>query len=151
MSNKSHSLFSKKSIAGAFALLLLALVGFIQFSTGDARVVDNRNQQDTRQKSSDYYDVDEIRYKGKKIILTKHAKCRMGCREIDAYEVGEILDSGRINQRKSSPDAKPCPTYSLEGQSRDGPTVRIVIADCRDVVKIITVIDLDNDYKCHCK
>lgn len=151
MSNKSHSLFSKKSIAGAFALLLLALVGFIQYSTGDAGVADNRNQQDTRQKSSDYYDIDEISYKGKKIILTKHAKCRMGCREIDAYEVGEILDNGRINQRKSSPNGKPCPTYSLEGQSRDGQRVRVVIADCRDIVKIITVIDLDNKYECSCK
>jgi len=100
---------------------------------------------------SDYYDVSEVHYKGKKLILTKHARCRMGCREIDAFEVNEILTHGRINQRKSQPNASPCPKYAIEGESRDGQTVRAVIADCDRNVKLVTVIDLDNNYKCSCK
>ena len=102
-------------------------------------------------KLSGYYDVSDIRYKGKKLKLTKHARCRMGCREIDAFEVGEILSEGRINNRKSEPGASPCPKYAIEGESRDGQTVRAVIADCNREVKLITVIDLDNHYKCSCK
>lgn len=151
MSNKSHSLLSSKTIAGALALILLVLIGFVQFSTGKSDGTTKRNDKTNALRPSSYYNVSDIRYKGKKLVLTKHARCRMGCREIDAYEVGEILEDGKINKRKSSPDAKPCPTYAIEGLSRDRQTVRAVIADCDNVVKVITVIDLDNEYKCYCK
>jgi len=153
MSRKSHSLFSSSSIIGFVALVVVA-VGGLFYVGGDAPT--NNNYSGERKsvmppKMSDYYDVSAIRYKGKKLILTKHARCRMGCREIDAFEVNEILTHGRINQRKSQPGASPCPKYAIEGESRDGQTVRAVIADCDRNVKLVTVIDLDNDYKCSCK
>lgn len=91
-----------------------------------------------------------VRYHGKNVIYTKHAICRMGCRHIDASEVQEILDKGAINDRKSDRNDRPCPTYALEGRTHDGQKVRIVVADCDNTAKLVTVIDLENDFQCHC-
>lgn len=152
MSKKSHSLFSSSSILGFIALVVVAVGSFFYVSTDSApNNYQGERQSVTPPKMSDYYDVSEVRYKGKKLILTKHARCRMGCRQIDGFEVNEILTHGRINNRKSQPNASPCPKYAIEGESRDGQTVRAVIADCDRSVKLVTVIDLDNHYKCSCK
>ncbi len=86
-----------------------------------------------------------------RLIFTKHAKCRMGCRHIDREEIDEILANGKINQRKSNLGDSPCPTFAVEGVTHDNQTVRIVFADCGRETKVITAIDLKNHYKCHCK
>jgi hypothetical protein len=86
-----------------------------------------------------------------KLIYTKHARCRMGCRHIDEAEVEEILAEGRINYRKSEPAGRPDPKYALEGTTRDGQQVRIVFAPAKRGMVVITVIDLDTDWSCNCK
>ncbi len=152
MSRKSHSLFGTSSVLGFIALVVLAVGSFFYVQIDPAPNNYSGEQSNvTPPKISGYYDVSEVRYKGKELILTKHARCRMDCRQIDAFEVNEVLTHGRINQRKSQPDASPCPKYAIEGKSRDGQTVRAVVADCDRNVKLVTVIDLDNDYKCSCK
>lgn len=84
-------------------------------------------------------------------ILTKHAKCRMGCRHIDRGEISFVLDHGRVNLKKSEPHKKPCPIIVKEGKSeRDNQTIRVVAAQCSHALKIVTVIDLDRNYNCHC-
>ncbi|MCT4641873.1 MAG: DUF4258 domain-containing protein [Bacteriovoracaceae bacterium] len=86
------------------------------------------------------------------IVLTKHAKCRMGCRKIDLDEIKEIISLNKINYKKSNKDSKPCPTISYEGFSkRDKQNIRIVTASCKKILKIITVIDLKKKYQCNCK
>jgi len=82
---------------------------------------------------------------------TKHARCRMDCRKIDESEVEFIVRSGKVNLRKSDPKDAPCPTYSLEGYTKDNQEVRIVFADCPSSTKVITAIDLGEDHKCYCK
>jgi hypothetical protein len=86
-----------------------------------------------------------------KLIFTRHARCRMGCRHIDEAEVREILLNGRINERKSEPAARPDPKYALEGKTRDGQEVRIIFAPSDRGMVVITVIDLDTDWPCDCK
>lgn len=84
-------------------------------------------------------------------ILTKHAKCRMGCRKIDNQDIQDILKNGKINHRKSDSNKRPCPIESFEGRaSKDSQHIRVVAAKCSDVTKIVTVIDLGNKYNCHC-
>lgn len=85
------------------------------------------------------------------LIYTKHARCRMDCRYISESEIKDILYNGKVNDRKSKPYDAPCPTYALEGVTDDQQTVRIVFADCDDVTKVITAIDLKNKYNCYCK
>ncbi|AXY73976.1 DUF4258 domain-containing protein [Paraflavitalea soli] len=86
-----------------------------------------------------------------KLIYTKHARCRMGCRHIDESEVKEILEQGVINERKSEPAGRPDPKYALEGRTHDGQQVRIVFAPTSRGMLVITVIDLDTDWTCDCK
>lgn len=86
-----------------------------------------------------------------RIIYTKHAKCRMGCRFFSKKEVLEILKEGKINKRKSKPNDTPCPSYALEGRTSDGQLARMVFANCgHDEIKVITCIDLEADYSCDC-
>lgn len=87
----------------------------------------------------------------KRLIYTKHAECRMDCRFISEQEIKETLEKGRINPIKSDPNDQPCPTYAVENNTADGQTVRIVFADCDDVVKVVTAIDLKESHKCSCK
>ena len=76
-------------------------------------------------------DNDVINRHPDRLIYTKHARCRMGCRHIDEAEVQEILQEGRINYRKSEPAGRPDPKYALEGTTRDGQQVRIVFAPAK--------------------
>jgi Domain of unknown function (DUF4258) len=85
------------------------------------------------------------------VDYTQHAKCRMDCRHISQEEVMDILKNGTINYRKSFAKGKPCPTYALEGNTqKDNQHVRIVFAQCDTKTKVVTCIDLDNDFTCHC-
>jgi hypothetical protein len=84
------------------------------------------------------------------IEYTEHAKCRMQCRRISQAEVEEIMQNGKINYKKSDANARPCPTYALEGTTQDDQYVRIVFGQCDGKTKVITCIDLDTDWQCHC-
>lgn len=84
------------------------------------------------------------------IEYTEHAKCRMQCRKISQAEVEEMMQEGEINYNKSNTNARPCPTYTVEGNTMDGQQVRIVFAQCDFKSKVVTVIDLDTEWACHC-
>jgi Domain of unknown function (DUF4258) len=84
------------------------------------------------------------------IEYTEHAKCRMQCRKISQAEVEEIMRDGKINYAKSDVNDRPCPTYALEGVTKDDQRVRIVFAQCDLKTKVVTSIDLDTDWECHC-
>ncbi|MFM6926405.1 MAG: DUF4258 domain-containing protein [Ferruginibacter sp.] len=84
------------------------------------------------------------------LIFSKHAKCRMACRNIDESEIREILKSGTINYKKIQND-KRGKTYPVEGFTHDRQHVRIVFAPKDDGLVVVTVIDLDTEWKCDCK
>ncbi|CAN5894693.1 hypothetical protein BH11BAC4_BH11BAC4_00980 [soil metagenome] len=83
------------------------------------------------------------------IVYSKHAKCRMDCRHIDESEVKEILQKGEINYSKieESPQGR---SYPLEGVTHDRQHVRIVFAPHEKEIVVVTVIDLDTEWKCNC-
>jgi len=74
----------------------------------------------------------------------------MQCRKISQAEVEEIMKEGKVNYAKSDVNDSPCPTYALEGITKDDQRVRIVFAQCDKKTKVVTSIDLDTDWKCHC-
>jgi Domain of unknown function (DUF4258) len=84
------------------------------------------------------------------IEYTGHARCRMQCRRISQAEVEEIMKDGKINYNKSDRKASPCPVYALEGVTKDDQRVRIVFGQCDYKTKVITCIDLDTEWECHC-
>ncbi len=85
-----------------------------------------------------------------RIIYTKHARCRMGCRHIDESEVMEVIEKGSINYTKIEQDDRG-KTYPLEGWTHDEQHVRIVVAPKNENLVVVTVIDLDKDWYCDCK
>lgn len=82
------------------------------------------------------------------LVLTKHAKCRMDCRHISEQEIKEILHTGKINYNKSDLNDKRGPKYAVEGFSNDRQHIRVVFAPEGSVMKVITCIDLDEEWKC---
>lgn len=86
----------------------------------------------------------------KPLVLTRHGRCRMECREISLDEVRSILREGRLNRAKSEPKDQPCPAWAVEGQTDDGQNVRIVYSGCTGETRVITAIDLDREYACVC-
>ena len=88
-----------------------------------------------------------LRSGNKTIKYSRHAKCRMDCRQIDESEVKEILAIGEINYNKEETTEKGV-TYPLEGTTRDGQHVRIVFAPKENEIVVVTAIDLDKDWPC---
>ncbi len=84
------------------------------------------------------------------IEYTEHAKCRMQCRKISQAEVEQIMKEGKINYAKSNVNERPCPVYALEGITNDNQRVRIVFAQCDFKTKVVTSIDLNTEWECHC-
>ena len=85
-----------------------------------------------------------------RLVLTKHARCRMDCRHITIDEIHEILDEGTINYSKSEPNARPDPRYAMEGLTEEHQHLRIIIAPEKDKLIIITCIELGVEWRCDC-
>lgn len=81
---------------------------------------------------------------------SKHAECRMKCRHISQAEVEDIMRNGTINYNKSDLQNARCPRYAVEGVTNDDQRVRIVYAQCNEKTVVVTVIDLETDFDCHC-
>jgi hypothetical protein len=84
------------------------------------------------------------------LVYSNHAKCRMQCRKISQAEVQEIMRDGKINYNKSDLQNTRCPRYAVEGRTNDDQRVRIVYAQCNEKTTVVTVIDLETDFKCSC-
>jgi hypothetical protein len=84
------------------------------------------------------------------VNYSKHARCRMGCRHIDGDEINEILQNGELNVHKSDMRGQPDPRYAVEGTTRDGQKIRVIVAQGARTSTIVTVIDLDTDWDCDC-
>jgi hypothetical protein len=84
------------------------------------------------------------------LYYTKHALCRMDCREISKEDINEIMQKGIINFSKSDRNDKPCPTYALQGETNDGEKLRVIFAQCNEETKVVTCYNLDEDFECHC-
>jgi len=94
--------------------------------------------------------MEELSYQ--KLELTQHGECRMACRGITLEEIKSLLKSGKVNYDKSEVRAEPCGKYAVEGTTADGQSIRVIIADCDTISKVVTAIDLkmEND-TCDCK
>lgn len=84
------------------------------------------------------------------LILSKHARCRMECRDITEDEIKEILHDGNINYNKSDLNNERGATYAIEGYSHDHQHLRIIFAPKRDELVVVTCIDMDKEWHCDC-
>ena len=101
--------------------------------------------------TTDHSDLPFTRHPGR-LILTKHAKCRMGCRHITEKEIREVLERGSVNDRKSDPNAHPDAKYAVEGHTDEGQNLRIIVAapPGGDALVIVTCMELGVEWQCDC-
>jgi hypothetical protein len=86
----------------------------------------------------------------KPLRYTHHGRCRMACRHITEAEVEALLEDGRIAPDRTRTDGE-CVSYAVEGHTDDGQEVRIVYADCDRETRVVTTIDLGQDWPCECR
>lgn len=138
-----------KKLAPFILLLLLAIILLLlrtcQSSNDNGKNTNNDKPEKREPNRSRGFDR-HISY----IEYTKHARCRMQCRHINEAEVRDIMANGKINYHKSNVQESPCPTYALEGYTQDQQHLRIVFAQCDNVTKVVTCIDLDHEFECEC-
>lgn len=85
------------------------------------------------------------------INYSKHARCRMACRQIDEAEIKDTLRKGTINYKKSDLKGAECKKkYAVELYSKDKQHLRVIFAPCQDEVTVVTCIDLDKEWQCDC-
>lgn len=100
---------------------------------------------------SDKHSLPEFDKSITQIELTKHAACRMDCRQINEREIKEIIQNGKLNKNKSGYDKEHDNyTYAFEGYSYQNQHIRVVVTPRKNDLLIITVIDLDVDWACKC-
>ena len=134
-------------------ILILAIVLFFvkQYKGSDTRKP--KKEVTTNKRKNQGSDINRNRGFDRRVSYleySNHAKCRMHCRNITQAEVEEIMKEGKINYAKTDVNDRPCPTYALEGITHDNQRVRIVFAQCDLKTKVVTSIDLNNDWECHC-
>ena len=142
-----------------YILLIAAalLLFFIKKNQRGEKIQDSRTEQTDNKitvpavlPGENAEEVEGFNRKTSNLIFSKHAKCRMQCRNIDESEIREILKTGIINHKKIQSDKRGM-TYPVEGFTHDRQHVRIVFAPKADALVVVTVIDLDTEWKCDCK
>jgi len=136
-----------------FLLLLLLLAVFIanrnpKTSNGDIR--DNNRIEKNKAPNPNGNRGGGLIRNAAHLQYSKHARCRMDCRHISTEEVRDILQHGTVNYKKSDLHNSRCPRYAVEGTTSDAQHVRIVFAQCSDNTVVVTAIDLDTHWQCHC-
>jgi hypothetical protein len=129
------------------AVLVIAALSLKRCNTGNSRSTKNDNRQKTTDNADRNHGLDR---RVSFLEYTLHAKCRMDCRHITQEEVKYILQNGQVNYRKSEANGHPCPVYAVEGYSAENQHLRVVFAQCDHKTKVVTCIDLDKDFECHC-
>ena len=134
----------KGGIGSIILVILLALITFFYKSCRNP-------SHETANRTNTTVEGD---WRHHKLVYTKHARCRMECRDISPEEVIDILANGTVNESKSKEENDEtkgnCTSYALEGKTNDGQHVRIVYGACDKITKVITAIDLDVEHQCNC-
>jgi hypothetical protein len=84
------------------------------------------------------------------LTYSKHARCRMQCRQIDENEVQEIMRRGIINFNRSNRRDRPCPTFALQGKTSSGEKLRVIFAQCPSETTVVTCYNLEEEFSCGC-
>ncbi|MDB5251959.1 MAG: hypothetical protein JWP27_1128 [Flaviaesturariibacter sp.] len=84
------------------------------------------------------------------LVYTRHARCRMDCRQISEDDIADILDHGVINLNQSNRNDRPCPTFAVQGQTDDGESLRVIFAQCDAQTKVVTCYNLKKHVSCYC-
>lgn len=132
------------------ALIALALKRCNQPGARSNTTTVSNNKNDGAQTPSNNQQAVPFDRNTTNLYFTKHAKCRMKCRQISQQEVRDILLHGKVNYNKSKLTDPRGPTYAIEGITNDRQYVRIIFAPKQTHLTVVTVIDIDVEHQCNC-
>ena len=132
-------------------LLCLVIIFIVAFIEGGEEPLRDSTNSPHDGKSASALSEGEFNRHPARIEYSKHARCRMKCRNISESELQQVLSQGRVNYTKSELDNQRCPRFALEGRSSDGQDIRVIFAQCKNETAVVTVIDLRNEWRCNCE
>lgn len=123
----------QRSVFGFFtaAVSIVGVLGWALYKGSIQRVNDKRTLKSMSRKS---------------LFITEHAECRMGCRYISRAQVEAALQQGRINNKKSDRNLKPCPKIVVDAEVPK--PIQVVFSACRNETRLVTVIDRETNWPC---
>jgi hypothetical protein len=81
---------------------------------------------------------------------TEHATCRMECGHTSKQIIENGFQHWEIDTAASEFNVHPCPIYALTGYTADSLHLRIIFAQCDFKTKVITCMNIDAAFDCHC-
>lgn len=139
---------TKRILTIVFFIILAVVAIFLKRCNSNSQVSKGSNSTTNTRSSNN--GSEKFNRNVAKFYFTKHARCRMKCREITQREIKEILAEGTINYNKSDLNDPQGPTYALEGMTDDRQHVRVIFAPKQQHMSVVTVIDLDVEHQCNC-
>src|SRR5687768_18535126 len=94
----------------------IALLIIVVLVIGVFYILNVRNRQENQERTIPEQSGSLNRDKNR-LAYSRHARCRMACREVDSSEVIEILENGSINYKKTDTTGSRDPKFALEGRS----------------------------------
>ena len=85
-----------------------------------------------------------------RLTYTPNALCRMECRQISRDDIADIMKKGIIYFNESNRRAQPCPTFALQGRTRDNKYIRVIFAQCYEQTSVLTCHNLEKQFDCAC-
>ena len=102
--------------------------------------------------STDDFTESDLRYQNQRVTLSHEGLCWANCQKITATEIQEILDQEKMNESQSSDlvSSGECPTLAFEGSTKEEREIRVIIGDCKEDPKVVSVLDLKEKTDCNC-
>lgn len=85
-----------------------------------------------------------------RLVYAPNALCQMECRQISKEDIGEVMKKGIIHFNWSNRRAQPCPTFALQGRTRDKQYIRVSFAQCVEQTTVMWCLDLEKTIECPC-
>lgn len=86
----------------------------------------------------------------KTLSYTNEARCRMACLHISEGAVKEIMKKGIINFNRSNRRGQPCPTFALQGRTKDSIYLQVLFAQCAEQTTVLNCYNLEGEVDCPC-
>lgn len=100
-------------------------------------------RQEPTRKEAFNRNINELQY-------TKAVRCRMECRAISEEDIKEVVKKGIIHFNRSNRRGQPCPTFALQGRTKDQEYIRVHFAQCPDTTTVLDCYNLEQDTECNC-
>lgn len=85
------------------------------------------------------------------LTYSDKATCLMECKNITKDAIVDLLENGDVNFGESDVRGGPCPSYVIEGETRDGRSLKLVFAKCDSIAELTLASDLnDKRDDCNC-